>query len=122
MFGQFDEVAGRHRPALRVNPAQQGLERCHTAVGQADLRLVDQLELITPKRQRQVGAQCTLLHMPGRQAGIVQTPTIATAALDRMQRQIGRTHQAGQVLRILRHSRHADAPAQLDAVALHFAG
>ena len=57
LLGQRDELVGRHQPALRVLPADQRLDAGDPPVGEPDLRLVVQHELVVVDGAAQLADQ-----------------------------------------------------------------
>jgi hypothetical protein len=64
LLGQRDEQVRRNQPVFRMLPANQRLDADHAVIAVADLRLVDQVELLAGQRIAQVFFQfATAAHL-----------------------------------------------------------
>ena len=95
-----DEFDRRNQPALRMAPAEQRLGTGQAVVGGADLRLVEQFELIAPERPAQVALQGQALHGAPVHRFVVETEGVAPGCLGGIHRGIGIAQQGFDVVAV----------------------
>ena len=114
LFGQRDEQVRRHQTVLRVLPANQRLDTDHAMIAIADLRLIDEVELVTQQRIAQVFFQFTPAAHLAVDAGDVELITIARASLGQRHGLLGFLQELLGAVAIFREQGDADSRAQAD--------
>ncbi|MCY1422975.1 hypothetical protein D9M71_386770 [compost metagenome] len=114
LLGQRDELVRRHKAQFRVLPANQRLDADHAKVAVADLRLVDQVQLIAVEGFAQVLFQLAAAAHFTVDAGNVELVAVARAALGQGHGLFGFLQQLLGAVAVFREQGDANGGAQAD--------
>ncbi|MCY1174705.1 hypothetical protein D9M73_149160 [compost metagenome] len=114
LFGQRDEQVRRHHTVLGVLPANQGFDAHHAMIAVADLRLVDEVELIADQRIAQVFFQFAAAAHFGVDAGDIELIAVARTGLGQRHGLLGLLQQFLGAVTVLGEQGDADGGAQAD--------
>ncbi|MNI19017.1 hypothetical protein D3C73_724380 [compost metagenome] len=118
LLGQRNKQVWRNQPVFRVLPANQRLHTDHPVIAVADLRLVDQIELLAGQCVAQIFFQfATAAHL-GVDAGDVELITVARASLGQGHGLLGFLQQLLGAVAVLGEQGDADGGAQADLLMI----
>ncbi len=117
-LGHRNEIGGRQQAALRMPPAQQGLETAHFTGMGVDLRLIEQHEFVARQRAAQVGLDLHALGIGRLHAGFPELQAAAALRLGLVHGDFGLADQAVDHVAVIRRHAGADADRDVDFVAL----
>ncbi|MCY1408196.1 hypothetical protein D9M71_235150 [compost metagenome] len=118
LFGQRDEQVRRHHTVLGVLPANQGFDAHHAVVAVADLRLIDEVELIADQRIAQVFFQLAAATHFGIDAGDIELIAVARTGLGQRHGLLGLLQQFLGAVTVLGEQGDADGGAQADLLMI----
>ncbi len=117
LFEHRDEVAGRHQPAARMAPAQQGFRARQAFAVAAELRLVEEGELLLLQGVAQVAFQLQTLQRGRVHVGLIELEVVLAALFGVIHRRVGVLHQLTQFLAVLRAECDADTGGHKELAA-----
>jgi hypothetical protein len=117
-FRQRDKQVWRNHPVLGVLPAQQGLDADHAMIAVANLRLVDQVQLVAQQGFAQVFFQFAAAAHLAVDAGDIKLIAVARAAFGQGHGLLGLLQQLLGGVAIFREQGDADGGAQADILLI----
>ena len=122
LFGDRDELDGRHHAPFGMMPADEGLAAGDLAAFDVDDRLIVELELVVHDRLAQIQLEGAARLHAGVHLELEEAVDAAAVGLGAVERQIGVLHQGVRLVAVARGHGDADAGPHDDLMAVEIVG